>query len=382
MLDVLLQNSLVVILFTLGVLILIHELGHYLVGVWFRMGVASFSIGFGPAICSFKRHHTVFKVGLIPLGGYVQFVGATSHEQVPEVFKGKELYKKPLWQRSLMVLAGPVANFLLAAFAFSIIAFAGTPYRQPIVGVVEKNSPADMAGMLPGDQILRMASEPIKKWSEISQITSGNYGKTIEVLVARGDQEVTLLVTTDPENGRMGIIYGFIPSYIHVSPNSPAFEIGLRAGDHIVGVAIGASRESVSYDQWQSYLSGEAQNVFSQGSAITQWHELMRFFDGQDKSGLLYHHDKSIYLITHSTVSNSPPNTQVTQQVWRVAKLRQLLDAASPEQFLTDMGVRSSALMITQTPTAAEEVSQKEAVPAGDSTTAQQLGFGDYITHV
>ena len=92
-------------------------------GVLFNMGVVRFSIGFGPKLCAFKFGETEFRIGAIPLGGYVQFVGATPHEKVPPAFEGKELYKKPIWQRSLMVLAGPVANLLLAGLVFALIAF-------------------------------------------------------------------------------------------------------------------------------------------------------------------------------------------------------------------------------------------------------------------
>ena len=101
--SLLLENSLIVILFTLSVLVFVHELGHYLVGRMCGMGVESFAIGFGPAIAAFRVGGTQYRLGIIPLGGYVQFAGAMPHLPVADIFVGKELYRAALWKRTLMI---------------------------------------------------------------------------------------------------------------------------------------------------------------------------------------------------------------------------------------------------------------------------------------
>ena len=112
------SNPVISILVLIGILIFVHELGHYLVGKYFGFGIETFSIGFGPKIFGFKRGMTTYQISLLPLGGFVKFVGAFPGETIPQEFQGKELANFAVWKRALMTFAGPFANLLLAFVVF------------------------------------------------------------------------------------------------------------------------------------------------------------------------------------------------------------------------------------------------------------------------
>ena len=217
MIEMILQNSVVVILFTLGILVLIHELGHYLVGVFFKMGVVSFSIGFGPKILSWYHRSTEFRLGLIPLGGYVQFAGATPHEQVPAAFVGKELHRRPVWQRSLMVLAGPIANLLLAGGVFAVIAYKGVPEPPAVIGVVEPGSRAAAAGIQVGDKILQMGEREINSWADLVAAAQTYATEPVAVNVSRNGETHIMNLDGGEAEGKLGVISGFLTSLIYIT---------------------------------------------------------------------------------------------------------------------------------------------------------------------
>src|SRR6476469_5932103 len=145
----------------LGPLVFFHELGHYLVARLFGIPAEAFSIGFGRALVGWTdRRGTRWKVGWLPLGGYVKFVGDMSPasepsdlDGVPEHLRDRIFQVRPVWQRFLVVLAGPTANFLLAILIFAgFFSLIGTPLTNAVGGIVPK-SPAAVAGIQPGDRI-------------------------------------------------------------------------------------------------------------------------------------------------------------------------------------------------------------------------------------
>ncbi len=178
----------------LGPLVFFHELGHYLVGRWSGIRADTFSIGFGREILGWTdKRGTRWKVGWLPLGGYVQFAGdadavSTPHEVTAAEPEGS-FGAAPLWKRSLTVLAGPVANFLLAILILAGFALAfGRPETPPVAGAVVVNSAAAAAGLLPGDRIVSIDGRAMVTFDDIPK-----------AVMHRAGQEMTLVIDRDGE---------------------------------------------------------------------------------------------------------------------------------------------------------------------------------------
>lgn len=157
-------------LLVLSVLVFIHELGHFLVARYFGVTVHVFSIGFGKKIFSKHWKGTTWQFALIPLGGYVKMKGQDDSD--PSLSEqGDDSYnnKTPL-QRIAILLAGPFANFVLAAFLYFCIALMGSNALSPTIGKVIENSPAQKAGLMVGDEIVRINKTDIKTWNDLSSV--------------------------------------------------------------------------------------------------------------------------------------------------------------------------------------------------------------------
>jgi regulator of sigma E protease len=187
----------------LGPLVFFHELGHYLVGRWFGVGAETFSIGFGREIFGWTdRRGTRWKVGWLPLGGYVKFVGdmnpasaPADPDDVPQELRSRSFHLKPVWQRFLIVLAGPVANFLLAILIFaSFFAFVGTPQTN-VVGAVQAGSAAERAGIRPGDRLLSVAGRETPTFGDVFNTVALRPRETVTILVERNEAQVALRAT-------------------------------------------------------------------------------------------------------------------------------------------------------------------------------------------
>src|SRR4051812_26807167 len=159
----------------LGPLVFFHELGHYLVARWFKVPAETFSIGFGHEMVGWTdRQGTRWKVGWLPLGGYVRFIGDMSPasnpaelDNIPPEMRERAFQLRPVWQRFLVVLAGPTANFLLAIIIFAVFfATLGAP-RTNVVGSIEPHTAAAAAGLRPGDKIVSVADRPTPTFDDI-----------------------------------------------------------------------------------------------------------------------------------------------------------------------------------------------------------------------
>ena len=191
----------------LGPLVFFHELGHYLVARLLRIPAEVFSIGFGQEIVGWTdRQGTRWKVGWLPLGGYVRFVGDMSpasnpaqFESLPPEMRDRAFQFCPVWQRFLVVLAGPAANFLLAILIFAaFFATLGAP-RTNIVGRIEPNTAAAAVGLRAGDKIISVDGRPTPTFDDIRSIVMLRAGETLPLEFERGDQvwKVTVTLKSD-----------------------------------------------------------------------------------------------------------------------------------------------------------------------------------------
>jgi regulator of sigma E protease len=212
----------------IGPLVFFHELGHYLVARWCGVGAETFSIGFGREVAGWTdKRGTRWKVGWLPLGGYVKFVGdmsATSQGVDPDDIaprdRARAFHLKPVWQRFLIVLAGPMANFLLAiAIVSALFAVDGVPRTSNQAVAIQPGSAAAAAGLLPGDRILSIADRTTDSFEDVFAVVVLRPDEAVRVEVERGGKLLSLPVTIAAEEqrdrfgqtfriGRLGVMGG------------------------------------------------------------------------------------------------------------------------------------------------------------------------------
>lgn len=193
------MQSVVAVILVLGGLIFFHELGHFLAARAFGMGVVTFSLGFGPKLCGFTRGATRYVLSLIPLGGYVQLVAQDPDEDAPEGFPPETHFRlRPAWQRMIVVAAGPIFNFVLAWLLFwGLLAVEGRYEMLPVIGQVQADSPAQVAGLRPGDTVSAIGGAPVADWDALATaIRSGGVHPVVLTVVRDGvSRQVTLTPT-------------------------------------------------------------------------------------------------------------------------------------------------------------------------------------------
>jgi regulator of sigma E protease len=241
--------SIVGFLVMIGLLIFIHELGHFLVAKLFGVYVEVFSIGLVGSIVSFRWGETEYRLGWLPLGGYVKMLGEGDSIRVPEELQPRAFANKPLWQRSLVVLAGPLANlFVLPIMALVVLFGAQTNELSTVIGTVMPNRPAQQAGLLPGDTILSVDGHETRYFYELLSLIGNAHGRKVKLKIQRGKRvfDVSLkpvthvqydLLNTPQKRGIIGIIAAHRRPEIGISSRSgPAYRAGLRTWDVVTAV--------------------------------------------------------------------------------------------------------------------------------------------------
>jgi regulator of sigma E protease len=187
----------------LGVLIVFHEFGHFLLAKLSGVGVLTFSVGFGPKLWVVKKGETEYALSAFPLGGYVKMVGEDPDEEVQQADIEKSFAHKSLLKRIAIVVAGPGFNLLLAVFLFIVVfTFYGVPVMSTQVSGVEKGSPAERAGIAKGDRIVAIDGEPVKEWEELSKKIKGSGGRTLNLQIRRGEETKNITVQPIQKEGR------------------------------------------------------------------------------------------------------------------------------------------------------------------------------------
>lgn len=195
--------SIVSALVGLGILIVIHELGHFLVAKKTGVGVFTFSIGFGPKLFKKKIGETEYALSALPLGGYVKMVGEDPEEEVKEADLQRSFSHQGLLKRIAIVAAGPSANLLLAFVIFLLMAMVyGIGVQTTGVGGVEPGSPAAKAGLQKGDKILAINGQPTKTWEELSNGIKSSGGQPLVLRVQRDGRELQITVTPTLREGK------------------------------------------------------------------------------------------------------------------------------------------------------------------------------------
>jgi len=258
---------LVPFLYVLTLVVFFHELGHFLVARRCGVRVLVFSIGFGPELFGFNdRHGTRWKLSAIPLGGYVKFFGDENAASVPdqaalaamsEEERRHSFIHQPVARRAAIVVAGPLANFLLAIAIFAaLFMIFGKPSTSPRVDAVQPGSAAEAAGFKPGDMVLTIDGRPIESFPDMQQVVSTSAGETLTFEVDRGGLKVTLKATPTLREskdrfgnvhriGVLGITRSPSPDDTHFQPVGP-----LKA------VELGVQRTWFVVDRTLSYIGG------------------------------------------------------------------------------------------------------------------------------
>ena len=233
--------------FVLGVLVFVHELGHFVAAKRVGIKVLKFQLGFNPTILSFRRGDTEYGIGALPLGGYVKMAG----DNPDEARSGDpgEFLSKSKWQRFQVLIMGPTMNIVLALVLTAIVLYRGgeVPAYQddpPVVGAVSADSPASRVGILPGDRILTVAGQQVKTWEDFFEAVGTRANRDITLTLERHGQELTQHVTAITlggqqsrfEIGDIGVMPNVHPRLITINPGDPASKAGLQIGDIVIAV--------------------------------------------------------------------------------------------------------------------------------------------------
>ncbi len=203
----------------LGILIFVHELGHFLFAKMMDVKVLKFSLGFGPRLIGRKYGETEYLISAFPLGGYVKMLGEDREDEISDADKARAYSSQPVWKRLLIVVSGPAFNLFFAGFIFMFVFLSGVPVLMTEVGEVLADSPAARAGLLKGDSIVELNNAPLMRWDEMTGIIHKSPGIKLSLKIKRGDEQIALDITpekkTTPnifgENKEVGLI-GIKPS--------------------------------------------------------------------------------------------------------------------------------------------------------------------------
>ena len=238
--------------FVLGVLVFVHEFGHFVAAKRVGIRVLKFQLGFNPTMLSFRRGETEYGIGALPLGGYVKMAGETPEdierdEHGKVVRRSDEFLSKSKWERFQVLIMGPAMNLLLALILTAVVLHQGaeTPAfldQPPIVGDVLPDSPAARSDIRPGDRIVSVADRGVENWEQFSIAIGSRPNREVSLGFVRDGNAMTRTVTPVPleqsrfEIGDIGVLPNVHPHVRSVSAGEPAEKAGIKPGDVVLAV--------------------------------------------------------------------------------------------------------------------------------------------------
>jgi regulator of sigma E protease len=261
-------------LFVITLVVFFHELGHFLMARLFGVKVEVFSVGFGKEIFGWNdKRGTRWKVSWLPIGGYVKFAGDADASSKPDrnaaatmnaAERDQALAFKPVGQRALVAAAGPFANFILAIVLLTgLLMISGRVVVAPVVGDVTKGSPAQMAGILPGDTVTRIGGTAITDFQQLPQIISLSGGETLAVGLKRAGRDLTVQVT--PRLTKTSDVLGNVSSQMVIGVRPPANAAVTREQYGPIGAFGAACTET--WDIIKTTILGISQMITGHASA-------------------------------------------------------------------------------------------------------------------
>lgn len=230
----------------LGVLIFVHELGHFLVAKLAGVGVNTFSLGFGPRLLGFKRGGTDYRLSVIPLGGFARMVGEHPGEEIDPADIPRSFSHKPVGWRLAIVAAGPFCNVIFALCTYYVLLVAwGLPTMTTQVGQVIKDQPAALAGMQSGDRVLAIDGQPVDHWGDIASAVQGSKGRLVQMLLERQGRQVSL--TVRPLAQKVRDIF---------NEDQEVYRVGIQASGETVIKSVGLF-QALGLALNRTYLAGE-----------------------------------------------------------------------------------------------------------------------------
>ena len=231
--------TLIYFLIVIGILVFVHEFGHFIMAKRAGVRVEKFSLGFGPRLAGFKKGDTEYVISALPLGGYVKMAGENPDEE--PTGSPDEFQSKTVWQRATIAFTGPLTNILLAFLVMPFVFLVGTYTLGPAqVGFVEKGSPAESGGFLVGDIIEKINRRTVRDWEKAEMLIAVNPDTNLEVTVDRSGEKkiLSLRPQLDPDQkiGTSGLFPDFPAEVGELSPGFPAEKSGLKVNDKIIAV--------------------------------------------------------------------------------------------------------------------------------------------------
>jgi regulator of sigma E protease len=236
-------TTLVSFLFVLGVLIFVHELGHFLAARRLGVRVLTFSLGFGPKILKTTRGDTEYCISAIPLGGYVKMAGESPDD--PRSGAPDEFLSKTKWERFQVLIMGPVMNILLAVVVLAVVLAQGAEVpaydeQPPVLGAVRADSVAARAGLRPGDRILTVAGDDVADWKDLAIAIGTRANRPVTITLDRAGRTESVEVKPTAEGrfeiGDIGVLPDVSPIAKEVQAGDPADKAGVKPGDVVVAV--------------------------------------------------------------------------------------------------------------------------------------------------
>ncbi len=216
--NIVLQYIIAIIGFS--IIVLVHELGHFVFALITRMHVLEFFIGFGPKILKFKskKSGTQYGISAIPLGGYNKILGMDRSEKIPEGMKDRAFYVKPFWKKFLVISGGGIFNIILTIILIMIFLSMGVYVANNTIDYIQPDSPAEISGFKINDEVIALNGEPIETWEDFSRLTKEHPGEIVTYTLLRDEVKIDILAKLNSVNNE---------GFLGVSPQAEKVKLGI-----------------------------------------------------------------------------------------------------------------------------------------------------------